>query len=148
MSESEEHRSLVFGVRDALIALYPGSEAVIDVPRFPGDRVPPRIGGYRPDLFISDEKATVIAEAKTDKDVDRRRTYEQVIAFIDYLEQSKNGLFALSVSGRRADLAKTTLRFICREIEPSRRTRLAVFDECDLWLLDRRGFTWAILEPS
>lgn len=147
MSESEEHRSLVFGVRNALRELYPRSTPVIDILRFPGDRVPPKIGGFRPDLFISDEEVTVIAEAKTDNDIDRMHTYGQVMSFIGYLEKScsKDRLFVLAVTGRRADFARTILRFVRQEIKPWR-TQVAVFDEYDLWLLDRNSFTWTISE--
>ena len=147
MSESNEHRSLVFGVRDALRALYPRSEAVIDILHFPGARIPPIIDGFRPDLFIDDEEVTVIAEAKTDNDIDRVHTYGQIMSFIGYLERSrsKDRLFVLAVTGRRADFARTTLRFVCHETEPWR-TQVAVFDEHDLWLLNGNDFTWTIFD--
>lgn len=147
MSESDEHRSLVFGVRGALRILFPGSEAVIDILHFPGDRVPPTVGGFRPDLFISNDEVTVIAEAKTDNDIDRIHTYGQIMSFIGYLEKShsKTRLFVLAVTGRRADFARTMLRFVCQEIEPWR-TQVAVFDEHDLWLLNRNDLTWTIFD--
>ena len=49
----------------------------------------------------------------------------------------------LSVSGLRADRAKSLLRFAYVRIRPSR-TQLAVFDQCDLWLLRADGRTWGL----
>ena len=123
--------------------MYPGGPAIIDVQRAPGDEVPPRIGAFRPDVFIRREAITVLADAKTAKDLPRKHTYDQVVSFVNYLERSSNGLFVLSVTGHRANFAKTVLRFVHQDVHPSR-TQFAVFDQCDLWLLQPNGLTWAV----
>ena len=147
MSESEEHRSLVVKVRDVLHVLHPEGVHTTHLQRAPGDPIPPRLGGFRPDVLIRDGATRIIADAKTDRDLDRKHTYDQAVSFVRYLERSKAGLFVLSVTARRADLAKTVLRFVYREIGPSR-TKVAVFDECDLWLLQSNGVTWDIVLPQ
>ena len=143
MSESEEHRTLVLNVKELLSALYPGESPIIDIQRAPGYPVPSKIGAFRPDVFIRSERAMVIAEAKTDKDLGRRHTYDQVASFITYLERSAGGLFVLSVTGRQADFAKTVLRFAYRDFTPSR-TTLAVFDGYDMWSLLPDGSMWKL----
>ena len=146
MSESDEHRSLVLGVRDELCALYPGGLTLIDFQRMPGDEVPPLIGGFRPDVFIRNSDTTIIADAKTASDLGRVHTYDQVASFINYLETTSAGVFVLSVTGPCADLAKTVLRFVSHETKVAG-VRVGVFDECDLWLLDPNGVTWHVVGP-
>lgn len=143
MSESEEHRRLVLEVVKVLDSMYPNGSTIVDIQRVPGDDVPPRIGAFRPDVYLRSKAATVIAEAKTDKDLDRRHTYDQVVSYMNHLERSTDGFLVLSVTGYRADFAKTVLRFAHRDVRPSR-TKVAVFDQCDLWLLQPNGVTWAI----
>ena len=143
MSESKEHRTLVRTVEAMLRAVYPRASIVVDIQSEPGAELPPRIDGFRPDVLVRGEAQKVIAEAKTDGDLDKRHTHEQVTSFIMYLDNSPSGLLVLSVTGWRADRAKTVLRFIHLGIRPSR-TRVAVFDQYDLWLLQPNGVTWDI----
>ena len=105
--------------------------------------MPPTINGFRPDALVQGDTQHAIAEAKTHNDLDRTHTRDQLRSFILYLEKSPRGLLVLSVTGTCADRAKTILRFTHRELRPSR-TRLAVFDQCDLWLLCRDAVTWRI----
>lgn len=109
--------------------------------------MPPTVAGFRPDILVRRDVPKAIAEAKTDGDLDREHTYEQLTSFITYLEDVVGGLFVLSVAGRCADRAKTVLRFIHFQIGPSR-TRVAVFDQCDLWMLQPDGVTWCIYSPG
>lgn len=144
MSESEEHRNLVRQVACALTQLFSGISIVVDFQLVPGHPVPPVIGGHRPDLYgtVLSTKTLVVAEAKTDFDLDNRHTYSQVSTFIEYLELKGGGLFVLSVTGRRADRAKTVLRFIYRQKRVSQ-TNLSVFDGIDFWYLDpTEGTKW------
>lgn len=143
MSESEAHRALVRAVEEMLGAVYPGASIVVDIQSEPGAHLPPTIDGFRPDVLVRGDVQKAIAEAKTDGDIDREHTYEQLTSFITYLDDSAGGLFVLSVAGRRADRAKTVLRFIHLQIRPSR-TRVAVYDQCDLWMLQPDGVTWCI----
>ena len=80
----------------------------------------------------------MIAEAKTDRDLDNKHTHNQVVSFIAYLERKGNGLFVLSVTGCGADHAKTLLRFIRQDIRVTH-TDIAVFDSCDFWFIDPNG---------
>ncbi len=140
MSQSETHRKLVTQVEKALEARYPRLSIVTDVQQAPSDAVPPLIGGYRPDVYarkiLSNE--IVIAEAKTDRDIDRTHTHNQIVSFLTYLERKGNGLFVLSATGHGANHAKTLLRFIYRDM-PVKSTDIAVFDGYDFWLLNPTG---------
>ena len=140
MSQSDAHRKLVTQVAKALEARYPRLSIVTDVQQAPGDAVPPLIDRYRPDVYARKMPTNeiVIAEAKTDRDIDRTHTHNQIVSFLTYLEQKGNGLFILSVTGHGANLAKTLLRFIYRGM-PVKSTAIAVFDGCDFWLLDPTG---------
>lgn len=144
MSESEQHRNLVRTVEQCLRGAYAGSSVLVDIQSAPGTELPPKIGGFRPDVFVQASARKAIAEAKTDADLDMPHTHDQVKSFIAYLEEkSSDGLLVLSVAGGSSDRAKTVLRFIHVEAKPSR-TQLAVFDQCDLWLLQPDGMTWRL----
>ena len=143
MSESEEHRTLVRTVEELLRVVYPDASILVDIQSKPGAEVPPTIAGFRPDVLVRSATQKAIAEAKTAGDLDRTHTHDQATSFITYLEDSPRGLFVLSVPGWCADRAKTVLRFLHLEIRPSR-TRIAVFDQCDLWLLAPDAVTWDI----
>ena len=147
MSESEAHRTLVRTVADKLRVLYPGASLVVDIPLEPGAPVPPTIGGFRPDVTLRGPTQNAIAEAKTDSDLETQHTHDQVTSFITFLDHSPGALFVLSVSARRADRAKTLLRFAYRQTRPSR-TQLAVYDQCDLWMLRGDGLTWDLSAPE
>ena len=140
MSQSDAHRNLVTQVAKALESRYPRISIITDVQRVPGDAVPPIIDGYRPDVYARRMSANdlVIAEAKTDDDIDNTHTHNQIISFLTYLERSGSGFFVLSVTGYGANRAKTLLRFIYRDTLVTS-TDLAVFDGCDFWLLDPTG---------
>ena len=141
MSQSDIHRNLVIRVAEALEARYPGVSFTTDVQQIPGDAVPPNIGGFRPDVYACRKTSAdpvVIAEAKTDRDLDNKHTHNQVVSFIAYLERKGNGLFVLSVTGCGADHAKTLLRFIRQDIRATH-TDIAVFDSCDFWFIDPNG---------
>ena len=143
MSQSDTHRKLVIQVAKALELRCPRISIITDVQQTPGDLVPPVIDGYRPDVYARmPANAIVIAEAKTDSDIDNRHTRNQTLSFLTYLERNGNGLFVLSVTGYGANRAKTLLRFIRRDTLVTS-TDIAVFDGCDFWLLDSPGGrTW------
>ena len=127
-------------VTGALESRYPQILFITDVQQIPGDEVPPLIDGFRPDVYgrkIS-VNSIVIAEAKTDGDLDNKHTHNQIKSFIDYLERKENGFFVLSINSHSANRAKTLLRFI-RQGMDVRSTKITVFDGCDFWLLDSTG---------
>ena len=140
MSQSDAHRKLVTQVEKALEARYPRLSIVTDIQQAPGDAVPPLIDGYRPDVYARKipTNEIVIAEAKTDSDIDKTHTHNQIVSFLTYLERNGNGLFILSATGHGANRAKTLLRFIYRATLVTS-TDIAVFDGCDFWLLNPLG---------
>lgn len=144
MSQSDKHRTLVLETVKALEIRYPQVSLISDLQTVPGDPVPPVIDGFRPDVYghTISEGLTIIAEAKTDGDINNNHTRQQVISLINYLERKKNGLFILSVTGRRADFAKTLMRFIFLDTEATC-TQIMVFDTLDFWRLTvDNGFQW------
>ena len=144
MSQSDQHRNLVIQVMKALEIRHPFMSFIADVQQQPGDAVPPLIDGFRPDVYASKASGSsiVIAEAKTDRDLNSKHTNNQIVCFVNYLERRRNGLFVLSVTGCGADCARTLLRFV-RQVTHVTSTAIAVFDGCDFWLLDSSdGTTW------
>ncbi len=143
MSQSDAHRDLVLETARAIQQRDPSLRVTADVSAVPGDPVPPRIGGYRPDIIARRQVSPfrlIIAEAKTDGDVNNAHTHDQIEAFTSHLAcmPHGDGTFVLAVSGRVADAARTLLRFACRD-RVSCRFRVAVFDGQDFWTLDPRG---------
>ncbi len=109
----------------------------------PGDPVPPLIGGYRPDIIARCTAAYlqfVIAEAKTDGDIDNQHTRSQIGAFVDHLDAmtTGTGVFILAVNGHVADSGRTVLRFACRQ-RVSSRLHIRLFDGLDFWTLGSLG---------
>ncbi len=144
MSQSEEHKTLVEMVAAAIEKRHPGTALSVDLQQAPGDELPPLIGGFRPDVYARNSRTglVVIAEAKTDNDIDNRHTYAQIMSFINYLERQEKGSFILAATGVGADRAKTLLRFVCMELSV-KSIMVEVFDCCDFWLLDlHSGVKW------
>ena len=144
MSQSDLHRHLVIQVVKALEARFPSMSFITDVQQKPGDKVPPLIDGFRPDVYASEafSSSIIIAEAKTDGDLNNEHTNNQIVAFVNYLERRRDGFFVLSVTGCGADRARTLLRFAC-QLTHVNSTAIAVFDGCDFWSLDSSdGATW------
>lgn len=109
--------------------------------------MPPVIDGFRPDVYAGrlEKGFIVIAEAKTDNDIDNKHARDQVASFINHLNHKKKGLFVLAVNGHKADLAKTMLRFVRMEIGVVR-AEIEVFDGCDFWRLCSEGGTsWDLI---
>ena len=111
----------------------------------PGGSVPPLIGGHRPDIIARcavDRRQLVIAEAKTDGDIDNRHTLSQIDAFVDHLDAMTTstgiGTFILAVNGNAAATARTLLRFSCRQ-RVSSRLHVKLFDGLDFWALGPLG---------
>lgn len=109
----------------------------------PGDPLPPLIGGHRPDIIARCVTAGfqfVIAEAKTDGDINNQHTQNQIDAFVDYLDTMKTGtgIFILAVNGHVADSARTVLHFACRQ-RVSSRLHIKLFDGLDFWTLGPFG---------
>lgn len=143
MSQSDAHRELILVTARAIRQRHPGLRITTDLSAAPGDPVPPQIGGYRPDIIAQCRTPPVrliIAEAKTDGDVDNRHTRHQIEAFVSHLAAMPHGdgTFVLAVSGRVADTARAVLRFACRD-RVSCRLRVTLFDSLDFWTLGPLG---------
>lgn len=146
MSQSEAHVNLVRETADALRSRYPNISMLVDLQQNPGDEVPPKIGRFKPDIYAMEKQknSIIIAEAKTDRDIDNKHTRAQATSFIRYLEHGEDGLFILSVTGLGANCAKTVLHFIWKELRVIN-TEVAIFDGCDFWRLDsREGTNWRL----
>ncbi len=144
MSESNEHRGLVLLMAYQLQFQYPNILVETDLQMEPGESVPRIINGHRPDIYAysKDKSFCIIGEAKTGTDLDNKHTHAQITSFTRHLEAKYQGIFVLGISGRKADRAKTLLRFLCKE-QGLAKTSLRVFDGCDYWTLDKKeGVQW------
>ena len=143
MSQSNAHRQLVVTAAQAIQQRHPTIRVTTDLLEVPGDPIPPRIGGYRPDIIAYGQPTSlelVIAEAKTDGDIDNQHTLSQVGAFVEHLHamQSGTGTFILAVNGQVADNARALLSFACRQ-RVSSRLHIKLFDGLDFWILGPQG---------
>lgn len=146
MSESVDHRRLTKGGIRLISSKYPNMKITSDIQESPGDPVPFLVGGHRPDIYATDlsqgaKPNFIIAEAKTDGDLDNSHTESQIKSFIDYLEQREQSQFIMLTTGVGAKRAKSILRFAHDEAS-IRHTQLAVFDTLDLWLYNSEAKKW------
>ena len=138
-----DHHSLVTTVALAIEHQHPIFTVLTDPKRHPADPLPPTISGHRPDVYAWDPDAslTIIAEAKTDNDIDNAHTYSQLQAFLGHLQRRRTGLLVLAVTAYRANFAKTVLRFLLPATTAP--IQIAVHDGCDFWYLRHEGtITW------
>lgn len=143
MSQSNAHRLLIEATAQAIQQRYPTMHVTTDILDAPGDPVPPLIGGHRPDIIARCSTAAfqlLIAEAKTDGDIDNEHTRNQIKAFVDHLDAmtTGTGTFILAVNGHVADSARTLLRFACRQ-RVSSQLHIKLFDGLDFWALGPIG---------
>lgn len=143
MSQSDTHRRLVVAAAKAIQERYPAVQVTMDILDAPGDPIPPRIGGHRPDIIARSTASGVqliIAEAKTDGDIDNQHTRSQIDAFVSHLDAMTTGAgtFVLVVNGHVSYSARTVLRFACRR-RVSSRLRIKLFDGLDFWTLGTLG---------
>ena len=148
MSESVDHRRLIVDGISLIASKYPYMKITSDIQESPGDPVPVLIGGHRPDIYATDLSQDanlnfIIAEAKTDYDLDKPHTESQVKSFIGYLEQKEQSQFILLTTGVGARRAKSILRFVHDE-ESVKRTQLTIFDTLDLWCYNSETKRWRL----
>ena len=148
MSQSKEHEILIQKTLEAISLRFKDLHICSDIQHKPGDLVPPKIGEFRPDIYAARmQEITIIAECKTDRDVDNKHTEGQILSFVKYLGKREGSMFILSTNGHRADLAKTVLYFVRKRIDVQFiKTSLEVFDTCDFWRLDKgEDFRWHLI---
>ena len=141
MSQSRAHKKLVIDVVKALEIRFPRNTFSVDGPQHPNHESPFVIDNFKPDVYAGKnvpEGFIIIGEAKTDADLETNRSLVQVKSFLNSIEQRNGGFFVLSVSGCIAELAKTNLFFMSKELN-LRRTRIVVFDGLDFWDLSKSG---------
>lgn len=143
MSQSNAHRQLVIATARAIQQRHPNLCVTMDLLGAPGDPIPPNIGGHRPDIIArctTGCRQIVIAEAKTDYDIDNQHTRRQIHTFVEYLDAmtTSTGSFILAVNGNVAASARTVLRFSCHQ-HVSSRLHIKLFDGLDFWTLNPRG---------
>jgi hypothetical protein len=132
MPESPLHAGLVVALIDFATEQFGGLTNVSvkddSVRPLRGER-PPRINGYVPDLYAINvpTTSTLIGEAKTRGDLETDHTRLQINAFLAYLAQTQNGVFALSVPLTAAATARRLLADAKRAF-PGSETRTLVLD--------------------
>lgn len=147
MSQSETHKELIVATIREIKNRFPDRKFYVDGVENLGYEKPFSIQKFVPDIYsgrTTPQDELIIAEAKTDFDFDTSRSTLQINAFLSYLEESGNGLFILSVSGRVADSARTHLCLACKELNIVN-TKIMVFDTLDFWVLSTNGeFSWRL----
>ena len=144
MSQSENHKMLIIDIVNSLEIRFPSRYFITDLQYNLGERRPPSINGYIPDVYagvVEPNDSILIAEAKTDGDIENQHTIKQLKAFLEYLEARKSGFFALSVSGNKANRAKVFLNFLRLDMRLEY-TDLCVYDSLDFWDLNLRENKW------
>ena len=137
------HRRLVVNAAKAIRQQHPNMNLKLDIQDAPGAPVPSYIDGHSPDiagLSIGACLRVLIAEAKTDRDIDNNHTHSQVEAYLTHLDsiESGIGIFIMAVNGEAADTARGFLRFHCRA-RVSSCLQVKVFDGLDFWTLTPPG---------
>ena len=87
---------------------------LIDLPSSPVTCKPPTINKYVPDLFVARTRAgtTIVGEAKTASDLERRHSIDQITAFMTYCETHAPSLFVLAIPWYSVPLARSLIRYI------------------------------------
>lgn len=144
MSQSESHKMLIAEIVNSLKIRFPARSFITDLQLNLGECRPPTINGYIPDVYagvVYPSDSILIAEAKTDNDIENQRTIRQLKAFLEYLEIRKSGFFALSVSAFKANRAKVFLNFLRLDMRLTY-TDISIYDSFDFWDLNMRENKW------
>lgn len=144
MSESREHQRLVINIYNCVRDKFPNYCIYTDIQNHIGDNTPNLINNHRPDLYANsiNKNHHIIGEAKTSFDLNLKRSEEQIMAFLYYLESRKNSDFMLSVPYCSGNAAKTILYFLSMRLQKNT-TNFLICDECDWWQL--KGKSWHLI---
>lgn len=139
MSQSELHVQLTRQVAKELSQRYPDTIFATDILERPGDAAPPQINGSRPDVYGRSKQGDfiVIAEAKTDNDIENTHSRRQFEDYIGHIKNCGEGCMVLAVTGQKSDRAKTFLRFFCMEVNTTN-IDIMVFDQFFFWKLEEK----------
>ena len=114
MGESSSHIRLV----DQLVSwilhqLLDGDDGymMIDHPNSKANERPPKIGGFIPDVYVPSAagKRLIIGEAKTGRDLERKHSLDQLVAFLRVCSQAENPVFVLAVPWDMVRLAQAIM---------------------------------------
>ena len=119
MSESSSHILLVQSLVAWVAENFLGGDRgmiLIDSPYTVASQKPPRIARFVPDVFVPSGfiGGMIIGEAKTDKDLERRHSLEQIDEFLLECSRYDGSLFVLAVPWYNTRLARAILREIQR----------------------------------
>jgi hypothetical protein len=113
MAESAEHRLLVETIIQYATHRFSTVYALTLFSDRPGttSELPPRIGGFAPDVFVADVPTTftLIGEAKTEIDLLSMRSFNQISAYLRFLRSTPAGIFVLAVPWRTSAAARDIL---------------------------------------
>ena len=143
MSESDAHRHIVATTARAIQDRWPGMRLTLDHAQAPGDEVPFFINGRRPDIFglrTDAEICSLIAEIKTRNDVHNSHTRDQIIAFLQYLNDrtTGQGVFVFAVNNAIAHEARRFLQWTGSPYVGAH-VKIMLFDGLDFWTLNLSG---------
>lgn len=101
MGESQAHLELVQRLVEFAawrLSSYRAVAVFSDLPPTPRRDKPPRIGGFRPDVFATDVPTTIqlVGEAKTPADLEQQHTLLQLAAFLSHL-RIRGGILVIAV---------------------------------------------------
>lgn len=120
MSEGAVHARLVLAMVSAVRREFPAEEIRISADLLDTREylTPTEMGGVRPDLLATVERATrrtILGEAKSRKDVDTPHTWAQLKQYFDYLACEPDGLLWFSVPLGNAGEALRVVRAARRD---------------------------------
>jgi hypothetical protein len=94
-----------------------------------GRNQPLQVGNFKPDVYAHDVPCTfrVLGEAKTVGDLDSKRTYSQIEAFLDHLSIYPGSIFYFAIPWTGAPLARRLLKALTLPERPPVSVRLLLF---------------------
>lgn len=93
MPESDKHILLVNLLRESIMSIIPSDQSsVLEIDSSSTDKPYAVINGFIPDAFFDFDNITIIGEAKTDADFQRKHSLAQYDAYMDTLDHEyENG---------------------------------------------------------
>lgn len=135
MADSSQHEMLVRRIVGYIFTNYSelySLSVIDDLPKPIGAERPPKIQGYRPDVFAQDVPLTtaIIGEAKTLGDLETGHSKRQYASFLSSLSMQPNGIFLIAVPFIGVPAALRVLREIIRALdEPLSSVKVIVLDD-------------------
>ncbi len=119
MSESSVHTALVRSLCDWVSTQARSSAVAImysDLPENLVDDKPPSINGYFPDMYCvsRDGKPIYIGEAKTVRDLESKRSRDQLAAYLRFLALYESSSLVVAVPWHAVPTARSLVRAIQR----------------------------------